>query len=303
MQDAAIMTDNLMVRYGARQVLKGLSFKVPTGSVFGFLGANGAGKTTTIKTLLGFRLPNGGSARVLGYDVTQQRVEIYAGVGYVSEVSNLYEFLSVPRICAFCRDVQRHWNQKLVDHYIDLFGLPRDKRIGRFSKGMKSQLALCLALGHEPALLILDEPTTGLDPVARRLFLNTLVADVAAAGKTVFFSSHVIAEVEAIADCVAVIRDGQIVLCDELDNLRESRKVLRLLYAERPPAEALEVLRTLPGVLSLTQEGRSMRLCVEGNVDELVRLIQAQSYALLDVECVSANLEDTLLDYIKGGQK
>ncbi len=246
--DAAIVMENLAVSYGAKQVLKGLSLEVPTGSIFGFLGANGAGKTTTIKTLLGFRPPNGGSARVLGYDVVRSRVEICARVGYVSEVNSLYEVLNVPQICTFCRDTQRRWNQGVVDGYLKLFELPTNKRIGHFSKGMKSQLALCLALGNDPDLLILDEPTTGLDPVARQVFLNTLVSDVAAAGKTVFFSSHLLSEIEAIADRVAVIRDGKIVLSNELDTLREAQKVLRLTYAERPPAEEIALLRGLPGV-------------------------------------------------------
>src|SRR5712691_11352264 len=197
---AAIVIENLSVSYGANQVLKGLSLEVPAGSIFGFLGANGAGKTTTIKTLLGFRPPNGGSAQVLGYDVVSQHVEICARAGYVSETNSLYDFLSIPQICTFCRETQRRWNQGVVDGYLKLFALPTNKRIGHFSKGMKSQLALCLALGNEPDLLILDEPTTGLDPLARQVFLNTLVSDVAAAGKTIFFSSHILSEIEAIAD-------------------------------------------------------------------------------------------------------
>ncbi len=196
---AAIEMENLSVSYGANQVLKGLSLEVPVGSIFGFLGANGAGKTTTIKTLLGFRPPNGGSARVLGYDVVRSRVEICARTGYVSEVTSLYEFLNVPQLCAFCRDMQRHWNQGVVDRYLQLFELPTKKRIKHFSKGMKSQLALCLALGNEPELLILDEPTTGLDPVARQVFLNTLVSEVAAKGSTIFFSSHILSAWQSCA--------------------------------------------------------------------------------------------------------
>jgi ABC-2 type transport system ATP-binding protein len=296
----AIVMEHLTVSYGAKPVLKGLSLQVPIGSIFGFLGANGAGKTTTIKTLLGFRPPNGGSARVLGYDVVRSRVEICARVGYVSEVNSLYEVLNVPQICTFCRDTQRRWNQEVVDGYLKLFELPTNKRIGHFSKGMKAQLALCLALGNAPDLLILDEPTAGLDPVARQVFLNTLVSDVAAKGSTVFFSSHLLSEIEAIADRVAVIRDGKIVLSDELDNLREAQKVLRLTYAERPPAEEIAVLRGLPGVRRLEQEGRNVRLHVEGDVDALTRTIQARACALRDTEAVNASLDDILLEYIRG---
>ncbi len=297
---AAIELVNLSVSYGANQVLRGLCLEVPVGSIFGFLGANGAGKTTTIKTLLGFRPPNGGSGRVLGYDVISQRVEICAHTGYVSETSSLYEFLNVPQLCAFCRDMQRHWNQGVVDHYLKLFELPTNKRIKHFSKGMKSQLALCLALGNEPELLILDEPTTGLDPVARQVFLNTLVSEVAAAGKTIFFSSHMLSEIEAIADRVAVLCDGKVVLSDELDTLRETQKTLRLTYAERPPAEEIAVLHSLPGVRRLEQEGRNVRLHVEGDVDVLIQTIEARPYALRDVETVHTSLDDILIEYIRG---
>src|SRR5258707_6657529 len=296
----AIVMENLTVSYGAHQVLKGVSLEVPVGSIFGFLGANGAGKTTTIKTLLGFRPPNAGSACVLGYDVVRSRVEICARVGYVSEVNSLYEFLNVPQICTFCRDTQRRWNQGLVDHYLRLFALPTNKRIGHFSKGMKAQLALCLALGNEPDLLLLDEPTTGLDPVARQVFLNTLVSDVAAAGKTVFFSSHILSEIEAIADCVAVLYNGRIVLSDELDHLREAQKTLRLTYTERPPTEEIAVLRDLPGVCRLEQEGRHVRLRAVSDVHALTQTIEARPYALRDVEVVNASLDDILIEYIRG---
>jgi ABC-2 type transport system ATP-binding protein len=297
---AAIEMENLSVSYGANQVLKGLSLEVPVGSIFGFLGANGAGKTTTIKTLLGFRPPNGGSARVLGYDVVRSRVEICARTGYVSEVNSLYEFLNVPQLCAFCRDMQRHWNQGVVDRYLQLFDLPTKKRIKHFSKGMKSQLALCLALGNEPELLILDEPTTGLDPVARQVFLNTLVSEVAAKGSTIFFSSHILSEIEVIADRVAVLRDGKVVLSDELDTLRETQKILRLTYAELPPAGEIALLHSLPGVRRLEQEGRNVRLHVEGDVDALIQTIEARPYALRDVEAVHASLDDILIEYIRG---
>jgi ABC-2 type transport system ATP-binding protein len=300
---AAIEIENLTVNYGARQILKELSLEVPAGSIFGFLGANGAGKTTTIKTLLGFRPPTSGSARVLGYDVVSQHREICTYVGYVSETNSLYDFLNISQLCDLSRDMHQRWNQGTVDHYLQLFELPLNKRVKDFSKGMKSQLALCLALGNDPDLLILDEPTTGLDPVARQLFLTTLIRDVAAAGKTVFFSSHILSEVESIADRVAVLRQGTIVLNEELDNLRESQKMLRLTYTEQPSAEEMTVLRRLPGVRQLEQEGRTVRLRIEGNVDELIGIIQGRPYALRDLEVVPVHLEDLLLEYIKGDRE
>src|SRR5690349_19566835 len=192
----AIELDSLVVKYGNKAAVDGLSLQVPVGSIFGFLGPNGSGKTTTIKTLLGFRPPNSGSAKVLGYDIVTDSLEIRARTGYVSEVNSLYDFLTIPQLCNFCRDANRRWNQGIVDQYIKLFGLPARSKVSQLSKGMKSQLALSLALGSEPDLLILDEPTAGLDPIARRQFLGTLIREVAAGGKTIFFSSHILSEVE-----------------------------------------------------------------------------------------------------------
>jgi ABC-2 type transport system ATP-binding protein len=298
---AAIEINNLVVRYGRHLAVDSLTMRVPVGAIFGFLGPNGAGKTTTIKTMLGFRRPDGGSARVLGYDVASQSLEVRARVGYVSEVNSLYDYLSIPQICAFCRSASRQWNQEIVDRYIRVFGLPAQAKVGRLSKGMKSQLALALALGSNPDLLILDEPTAGLDPVARHEFLNKLVAEIAAEGKTIFFSSHILSEVEAVADWVGIIRQGKLVVCDELDHLKQTQKVLKLTYAELPPLAELEALRALPGIMSLAQEGRSVRLLTHGDVEALARTIQARSVALRDVDTVDLNLEDLFLEYMKEG--
>lgn len=296
----AIEIENLTVNYGASKVLKGVNLEVPAGSIFGFLGANGAGKTTTITTLLGFRPPASGSARVLGYDVVRQHREICTHVGYVSEADSLYGFLNIAQLCNLSRDLHQRWNQETVDHYLQLFELPTNKRIREFSRGMKSQLALCLALGNDPDLLILDEPTTGLDPVARELFLSTIIKDVAAAGKTVFFSSHILSEVEAIADQIAVLHQGTIVLNDELDHLRERQKLLLLTYADQPPPEELAALCGLAGVRQFEQEGRTVRLRVEGDADGLVENIRARPYALLNLDVIAVRLEDVLLEYIRG---
>lgn len=298
--DTAIEIENLVVSYGKKQVLNGLSLIVPRGSIFGFLGANGAGKTTTIKTLLGFRAPNGGTAHVLGYDVVRQHEEICERTGYVSEISSLYEYMSIPQICAFCQKLQRSWNQELVDHYLTLFALPKREKVGRLSKGMKSQLALCLALGHDPDLLILDEPTTGLDPIARQLFLNTLVSDIAAAGKTIFFSSHILSEIEAISDRVGVLRQGRVVLNDELDHLRASQKMLRIIYTHIPPASEINVLGSLPGVMRVDQEGRNVRLRINGDTAAVATRIQERPYELRDIETLNVHLEDVLIDSIRG---
>ena len=296
---AAIELQNLEVKYGEHLAVNGLSLTVPVGAIFGFLGPNGAGKTTTIKTILGLRKPDGGRVRVLGYDAVTQSLEVRARVGYMSEINSLYDFLTVPQHCAFCRSVSKQWDQGMVDRYVSLFGLPTNRKVGKFSRGMKSQLALSLLMGSNPDLLILDEPTAGLDPVARHEFLNQLVAEIAVQGKTIFFSSHLLSEVEAVADRVGIIRNGKLIVCDELDHLKQTRKVLKLTYVELPPAAEVTALRGLPGVMSLEQEGRCVRLLTHGDVEALLQMIRVRSQVLRDMDIVDLNLEDIFLTYMK----
>ncbi len=297
----AIELNSLVVKYGDIAAVDGLSFQVATGSVFGFLGPNGSGKTTTIKALLGFRPPNEGSARVLGYDVVADSIEIRARTGYVSEVNSLYDYLTIPQLCNFCKDTNRRWNQATVDHYIGMFGLSTQAKVGQFSKGMKSQLALSLALGSEPDLLILDEPTSGLDPIARRQFLRALISEIAAEGKTIFFSSHILSEVEEVADHVGIINKGKLVVSDNLDNLKQMHKVVRLMYADTPSGDGIAALRSLPGVKRVEQEGRSVRLVVSEDTDKVVQAVQSMTPAPRDVDITNLNLEDLFLEYMKEG--
>ncbi len=259
--EPAIQIDQLVVRYGRRAAVDGLTLRVPRGSVFGLLGANGAGKTSTIKTLLGFRPPSGGHARLLGYDIAHDRVELNARIGYVSETNTLYLNMTIPQLCAFLRTTARHWDQAVVDRSLRLFGLPLHGQVRGLSKGMRTQLALSLALGGDPEVLILDEPTTGLDPVARHAFIDVLMADAAAAGKTIFFSSHVLTDVETIADSVGILRAGQLMVSGEIDALKQLHGLVRLSYSEPPTDDVLTALRRVPGVGLVEREGRSARGC------------------------------------------
>lgn len=295
----AIQATNLVMNYGRERAVDGLSLMVPTGSVCGFLGPNGAGKTTTIKTLLGFRRPDGGSGRVLGFDIVRQSAEVRSRVGYVSEVGGLYDHLRVEQVGGFYRSTARRWNQATFERLLGTFGLPRRTRVGGLSKGSKMQLAFALAMGGEPDLLLLDEPTTGLDPVARHELLNILVTQVAAVGKTVFFSSHNLAEVETIADSVVIIRTGRLVLAGDLDDLRQRHKVLKLTYAAPPSAEEVAALRALAGVRRLEQEGHSLRLNVGGDVEAVIRAVRTRAGELRGLDVVDQNLEDLFLSLMR----
>ena len=296
---AAIETEDLVVSYGRGRAVDGLSLAVPVGSVYGFLGPNGAGKTTTIKALLGFRRPEGGVARVLGYDVVTESLEVRARVGFASEVNSLYEGMTVTRLCRFCRDVSRGWNQGLVDRYLGVFGLPKGTRVRKLSKGQKAQLQLCLALGGDPEVLILDEPTSGLDPLARRAFLKVLVGDVAAEGRTVFFSTHLLSDIEAVADTVGIIKGGRLLVSDEIDALRETHGLVRAVYAEAPPDEEMRALRGLPGVRGLEREGRGVRLRARGDVEAVEWALRDRPHPVLDVDVVGMGLEDIFIAYVE----
>ncbi len=296
---AAIEVSNLQVFYGAKHAVDGLTLSVPTGAIYGFLGQNGAGKTTTIKALLGLRKPDGGSARVLGCDIVSQSTELRARTGYVSEANSLYDNLTVRQMNDFYRSTATRWNQGLVDGYIKMFGLPGGSRVKQLSNGMKRQLALSLAIGSEPELLILDEPTSGLDPVARHDLLNKLVGEVAASGTTIFFSSHVLSEVEAVADWIGIIKAGKLVVSDELDNLKQNHKVVKLVFADAPTPAEIETLRGIAGVGQIEQEGRSLRINVRQGIDMVAEQIRVSFPALRDLEVVDLNLEDLFLSYIK----
>ena len=298
-ESAAIQIDNLVVNYGRKRAVEDLSMTVPRGSVYGFLGPNGAGKTSTIKTLMGFRKPNGGSAKVLGYDIVDESLEVRARVGFASEVNSMYKGMTVPRICRLCRDLSRDWDQDLVDRYIGVFGLPADAKIRKLSKGQKAQLQLCLALGSNPELLILDEPTSGLDPVARRAFLKVLVGEVAAEGRTVFFSTHLLSDIEAVADTVGIIKGGKLLVSGDLDDMRVSHRVFRVVYAETPPEEEVRSLQTLPDVKEVEREGRGIKLRVRGDVEAVEQSLRDRPLSVVDVDSTGMTLEDIFVAYIE----
>lgn len=208
--------------------------------------------------------------------------------------------MTATRLCKLCRDLSRTWNQPLVDRYIGIFGLPKETKARKLSKGQKTQLELCLAMGRDPELLVLDEPTSGLDPVVRRAFLKVLVGEVAAAGKTVFFSTHVLSDVEAVADTIGIIKGGRMLVSEGLDHLRETHKVFKIAYTEAPPREEIEALRALPGVTKVEREGRGVRLCIRGAVEAIYRELQTRPHHVRDVDGFGMSLEDIFLEYVEG---
>ncbi len=210
MSEFVIETVNLRRNFGGHIGRSmGLDLKVPPGSIFGFLGRNGAGKTTTIRLLLGFLKSGGGEVRVFNEVVTgpEGNPDLRRRIGYVSENKHLYPYMTVQQIIGFTRPFFPLWRSDLERRYMDMFNLPPNRKVSALSKGMRTSLMLLLAMSHRAELLILDEPTEGLDPAVIETLLMELVALTATEGTTVFFSSHQLAEVEQIADHVCHYRD------------------------------------------------------------------------------------------------
>lgn len=186
-----------------------------------------------------------------------------------------------------------------MDRYLGVFALPTDTKVRKLSKGQRAQLQLCLALESDPELLMLDEPTSGLDPVARRAFLKVLVGEVAAEGRTVFFSTHLLSDIEAVADTIGIIKSGRLLVSGDLDGLRESHRVFRIAYAEVPPEEEIEALRRLPGVRGIEREGRGVRVGVRGDVDAVRRALESRPHELRDLDSTGMSLEDIFVAYVE----
>jgi ABC-2 type transport system ATP-binding protein len=280
-----IETKGLKKAYGSFEALSGLDLSVPAGSICGFLGRNGAGKTTTIKILLGMAYPTEGSATVFGLDCSNRKdgVAIRRRVGFVSDEKDLYDFMTVGEMIRFTAGFYPGWRTDLEQKYLRAFDLPADRRVKALSRGMRTKLALLLALSHGADLVILDEATSGLDPAAAEEVLQALVSHVAREGMTIFFSSHQLAEVDQIADRVAVIDKGRLVVSGALDDLRETWRRIRVVFA----GDALAATFRSPGVERVNRDGRTLDIICSSGADRIVAEAQALSPASVDVTPVT----------------
>jgi ABC-2 type transport system ATP-binding protein len=221
MNPAAISVDGLTKRFGRRAVVDQLSFEIPMGSVCGFLGRNGAGKSTTIRMLMNLTEPSAGSVSLLGLDSRHDHQQLMDRVGYVAEAPILYDWMKVRELTRFTSGFYKRWNARTVDSLLERFGIDREQKVRHLSRGMHAQLALAIAMGNDPELLILDEPATGLDVVVRRDFLESIIQVVQQERRTVLFSSHLVHEVERVADHVVIVDGGRLVTSSPLDDLKE----------------------------------------------------------------------------------
>jgi ABC-2 type transport system ATP-binding protein len=289
-----IETADLRKTYSSVDALRGLNLQVPAGSICGFLGRNGAGKTTTMKILLGMVHPTGGHARVFGLapDVPETNVEIRRRTGFVSEEKDLYGYMTVEEMIRFTAPFFPQWRADLERRYLRNFDLPPNRKIKALSRGMRTKLALLLALCRGAELLVLDEPTSGLDPAMAEEALQAVVGHVADENMTVFFSSHQIAEVEQIADRVAIIDRGRLVMGGALDEIRESFRRIQLVFEGDAPQMEFHA----PGVARLQRKGRVMTLLSSGGADAIVE--EARALNPLSVDVVPVTLKEIFLETV-----
>jgi ABC-2 type transport system ATP-binding protein len=291
--EAVISAQGVCKRFGNKAVLCGATLAVPRGSVVGLLGKNAAGKSTLIKCLLGLLRIDAGAIRVFDDDPWRLTPASKARLGYVPQEISLYSWMRVRQILQYTAAFYRRWNWELVNHLVCQWELPPDDRVGRLSPGQLQKLALVLALGHEPDLLVLDEPVAALDPVARRDFLRTLLEIAQSETRSILFSTHITSDLERVADRVAILRDGRICFSDGLDVLKESVKRLRITASRDLPRSF-----AVAGALRTEVEGRNALVAVAGVGDGLIDGLRTTWDATVDVEDLS--LEDIFVELHHG---
>src|SRR5271156_1109201 len=290
-----IETERLGKSYGRVEAVRGLSLSVKPHQITAFLGLNGAGKSTTIRMLLGMIRPSSGNGMVLGHRINdvKESVCLRRKVAYVSENKQLYDYMTVEQIIRFTRPFYPDWSPNRERTLLGTYELPPERRIKSLSKGMRTKLALLLALARKPELLILDEPSEGLDPIGIELMLESLVAQNSE-GTTVFFSSHQIPEVERIADHVCLLQKEGLVLDASMDNMRQSYRQIDLVFPSLPNESDVR----LAGVESIRASGQQMSVVVSRNAEMLIE--RAHDLHASSVEVSPVGLREIFLQTVKG---
>jgi ABC-2 type transport system ATP-binding protein len=257
MSQNVIRVENLVKYFDGRCVLDGINLKVPQGCIYGLLGRNGAGKTTIIRILLGLEPPTRGRTFLLDTDSNELSAQLHSRIGYVAEGHNLIQNYKVGRLIGICKELSMNWNDKFFEQLIEKFRLPTDRRVKELSIGMRAQLNLALAMAIDPELLIFDDPTLGLDTIARRQFLELAIDLIQRQGRTILFSSHILSDVERIADRIGIIAAGKLVVDCPLEELKERVKKLRVIFPEAAPSNLY-----LKEIVNQQIDGREMVITV-----------------------------------------
>jgi ABC-2 type transport system ATP-binding protein len=291
---ALVQAQELTKSYGRHRGILQVSFDLAEGEVFGFLGPNGAGKTTTLRTLMGLLRPTSGSATIAGLDCWSQATQVKHLVGYLPGELAFDQSLTGGQILAYLGHLRGGVDRGFVAELAERLGLDLDRRFRHYSHGNKQKVGLVQAFMHRPRLLVLDEPTQGLDPLNQQEFYR-MIRDVEAEGRTVLLSSHILSEVERVCGRVAVIREGRLVEVNQVRNLTHLRQ--QEVAVRFPAAASPEWFRTLPNVQDVTAEdgGRQIHLRVQGDLDGVIKA--AADHGAVNIVTHQPSLEEVFLRF------
>ncbi len=294
--ETVIQTSNLTKFYGKSRGIKDVSISVNKGDIFGFLGPNGAGKSTTIRTLLDFIRPSAGSATIFDMDCHTDSVAIRKRIGYIPGDFGLYGHMTGWKFLEYFGRVRGGYDAATAKAYAKKMDIRLDRKMKEYSRGMRQKVAIIQAFMNNPDLIIMDEPTNGLDPLIQQTFMDML-REEAGHGTTIFMSSHVLSEVEKACNRVAIIKDGHIVAEEQVEALRQkSGKVLEVKFAQPLTKEIFY----LPGVSNVTQANGSYRMTVTGSLEDLLQEISR--HRLADISIHQMTLEDIFMHYYEGAK-
>jgi ABC-2 type transport system ATP-binding protein len=300
MAEATIVCDKLSKRYHGSQVyaLKDLSLSVMPGEVYGFLGPNGAGKSTTIRLLMNFIQPSGGRATILGKDIVKDSVAIKHAVGYLSSDPGMYRKMTGQQFLDYMGELQPPASQAYRQELVRRLKAEPSKKLGDLSRGNRQKINIVQAFMHKPDILILDEPTTGLDPLMQEVFYE-LVAEAKARGATIFTSSHILSEVQKICDRVGIIREGRLIDEKSIAGMaNEAAHTFDIVFAGKPP---LGELRRLKGLELAGHDGGRVTVHVHGELKALFALLAKHDVSQLEAR--QLDLEETFMRFYSDGGK
>lgn len=295
--DSIVEVRNVSRRFGDKLALDNVTFRVPAGTVVGLVGENGAGKTTLIKHILGLLKAQTGSVSVFGLNPVADPVGVLSRIGYLSEEPDMPGWMRVHELMRYIAAFYPTWDNDYAERLRREFDLDPAAKIKQLSKGQRARAGLLIALAYRPELLLLDEPSSGLDPIVRRDILGAIIRTIADEGRTVLFSSHLLSEVERVSDEVAMIRSGRILFCDSLDKIKETHARLTLHFSDPQPAPP-----SLTGALAWDGNGCEWTAVCSGRVEQLregaaaigARVIQQSTVSLDEIFIARSGAKSTV---------
>jgi ABC-2 type transport system ATP-binding protein len=277
--------------YGSHEAIRDLSLSIPTGSVFGLLGRNGAGKSTALRCLVGLERHDSGELRVLDHDPLRLNATMRQRIGYLAEAGVPFPAATAEQLIRLCAPLYPRWSRALEEQVLGRFQIEPRRKLRELSLGQQRAVGLMLAACPQPELLILDEPAANLDAVVRREFLETVLTLVGQSQRTVIFSSHILSDVERVADRVAILHHGQLLIERPLDELKEQVRRLRLMFGGTAPANF-----TIPGLLAVRRAPRELLATVIGYDDDAIELLANSVHARIEVQALG--LEELFIDLV-----